>query len=71
MVRCGLVNLYTYTASIIKKYGMENCKPVETPVDLSSNLVSAMEDTVNCLTKKSISQQLGVCCIYHRQHDLT
>ena len=35
----------TYTASIIKKYGMENCKPVETPVDLSSKLVSAMEDS--------------------------
>ncbi|CAB3978874.1 Hypothetical predicted protein [Paramuricea clavata] len=36
---------YLYTASIIKKYGMENCKPVETPVDLSSKLVNAMEDS--------------------------
>ncbi|CAB4023016.1 Hypothetical predicted protein, partial [Paramuricea clavata] len=35
----------TYTASIIKKYDMENCKPVETHVNLSSKLVSAMEDS--------------------------
>ena len=60
----------TYTENILKKFGMENCKPVETPVDLSSKLIKAKE-TVKCLIKKSISKQLGVCCISHLLRDLT
>ena len=35
----------TYTENILKKSGMENCKPVETPVDLNSKLVKATKDS--------------------------
>ncbi len=35
----------TYTESILKKFGMENCKTLETPVDPSSKLVKATEDS--------------------------
>ena len=60
----------TYTENILKKFGMESCKPVETPVDLSSKLTKATDDS-ECLIKKSIRKELGVCCIFHLLRDLT
>ena len=35
----------TYTENFLKKFGMESCKTLETPVDSSSRLVKASEDS--------------------------
>ena len=37
------VSQLTYTENILKKFGLESCKPVETPVDLSSKLIKATD----------------------------
>ena len=54
----------TYTESILKTFDTENCF-----IRVQSLL--KQRRTVNCLTKKSISQQLVVYYIYHLQHDMT
>lgn len=36
----------TYTENILKKFGMEDCKPVSTPVDANSKLTNADADNV-------------------------
>lgn len=41
-----------YTESLLQKFGMENAKPVNTPVDTSTKLVKATED------EDSVDQQL-------------
>ena len=35
----------TFTESILKKYGMEDAKPVKTPVNVNSKLMKATEDS--------------------------
>ena len=35
----------TFTESILRKYGMEDAKPVKTPVDVNSKLLKATEDS--------------------------
>ena len=34
----------TYTEAILQKFGMENCKPLSTPVDVGSKLTKGTED---------------------------
>ncbi len=34
----------TYTQSVLKKFEMENSKPVATPVDINTKLVKPLDD---------------------------
>ena len=51
-----------YTENILKKFGMESCKPVETPVDLSSKLIKATDDSE--MSNKEEYQQAVGCLLY-------
>jgi len=35
----------TFTESILRKYGMEDAKPIKTPVNVNSKLLKAMDDS--------------------------
>ena len=49
------VNQSAYALSILKKFGLENCKPVSTPVDVSNLLEKASDDSdlFDCETYQS------------------
>ena len=50
-----------YAQSILQKFGMENTKPINTPVDASSKLVKTTENCEGVVTP-SFNRQLEVCC---------
>ena len=52
----------TYTENILKKFGMESCKPVETLVDFSSKLIKATDDS-EMLNQEEYQQAVG-CLLY-------
>ena len=47
-----------YTESILKKFGMEECKPVGTPVDVSSKLTCATADD-DCIDQQRYQSAIG------------
>ena len=52
----------TYTGNILKKFGMESWEVVETPVDLSSRLIKATDDSE--MSNKEEYQQAVGCLLY-------
>lgn len=48
----------TYTENLLRKYDMQNCKPVGTPVDAGSKLVKATEDD-HCIDQHLYQSGLG------------
>ena len=47
-----------YTESILKKFGMEECKPISTPVDVSSKLTCATEND-DCIDQQRYQSAIG------------
>ena len=59
----------TFTELILKKYGMEDAKPVKIPVDVNSKLLKATEDSE--LVNNGLYQLSAVCSIYPQGLALT
>ena len=47
-----------YTEALFKKFGMENAKPVKTPVDISTHLVKASEGE-DCIDQQLYQSAAG------------
>ena len=52
-----------YTHNLLQKFGMENAKPVEIPVDTCTKLVKATEDE-EIFDQKLCQSAVGSLCIY-------
>ena len=59
----------TFTESILRKYGMEDAKPVKTPVDVNSKLLKATEDSE--LVDKGLYQSAVGSLLYPQERALT
>ena len=49
---CAWIGQPTYTSNLLEKYGMNNCKPIATPVDVGTKLIKAINED------ETIDQQL-------------
>lgn len=52
------IGQHAYTESLLKKFGMEDCKPVSTPVDISSKLTQATDDSL-CVDQHRYQSAIG------------
>lgn len=55
-----------YKESILRKFRMDEAKPIKTPVNVSVKLTQADEKLIRAYT----SLQLVACCTYRLAHDL-
>lgn len=52
------IGQHAYTESLLKKFGMEECKPVSTPVDISTKLTQATDED-NCIDQQKYQSAIG------------
>ena len=52
------IGQHVYTETLLKKFGMEDCKPVSTPVDISLKLTQATDED-NCIDQQRYQSAIG------------
>ncbi len=55
---CTWIGQPAYTESLLKKFSMQDCKPVGTPVDVNTKLVKATDEEV-CVDQQLYQSAIG------------